>query len=299
VFFGTPQDRAVTLYGYDNGVDAVSAVFMHQYTMNEYNIQNRTKASSEWVITFPTKNWYVDPLKTGLYETWIPKVGDPGCGGWEPGDDYPLWSPSGDEDGTSTNKPTGWEQCTYVEIEVPNAPLAPFTSVFDGEACEVFDMKIYDREENAGEGQGPGGPIVSPRPPGGSTPDNPNEICYEVNVLRFGNDGVFRPVFGTDSDLLKTVDTGFVTYDNGSMSKPKDAGWAWMDWGFDDDHVDDKGLVGLPVTGFWALQFTNGYLGTPEASVLANYGGLFQHKGNVKRVRPPCGGYRHNYCSSD
>ena len=36
-----------------------------------------------------------------------------------------------------------------------------------------------------------------------------------------------------------------------------------------------------------AVKYANGFLGTPEASVLANYGGLFDHKGNVRRSYRP------------
>ena len=115
-------------------------------------------------------------------------------------------------------------------------------------------------------------------------------MCYEVNVLRFGNDGVFGSIFGTPEidgqSLLKEVDTGAITYDGGDGSKPRESGWARINWGFDPEHLDYNGLVGLPVTGFWALQFENGFLGSPEASVLSNYGGLFQHKGNVRRISP-------------
>lgn len=284
IFFGVPKDEAVTL-NYVRSVDAVSAVFMHQYTMNEYTIETGINAASEWVMTFPTKNWYVDEATInpdGSDTMWIPDVDDEiGCNGWDPGEDFAEWSGTGD-------KPEGWEQCNYIEIDVPDAPISPFTSVFDGEACEGFGIEIWDREENAGEGaNNPHPPIVSPPPPGGSTPEAPNEICYEVNVLRFGNDGVFVPVFDTSSALLKEVDTGGVPYDNGTESKAKVSGWARIDWSTDPYHIDWEGLVGLPVTGFWAMQITNGFLGTPEASVLANYGGLFSHKGNVKRITPP------------
>ena len=48
VFFGVPNDTAVTL-GYERSVDAISAVFMHEYTMNEYNIAPGVHAASEWV----------------------------------------------------------------------------------------------------------------------------------------------------------------------------------------------------------------------------------------------------------
>jgi len=36
--------------------------------------------------------------------------------------------------------------------------------------------------------------------------------------------------------------------------------------------------MGLPVTGFAVQRFANGFLGD-GANVLANYGGIFQHKG--------------------
>ncbi len=124
-------------------------------------------------------------------------------------------------------------------------------------------------------------------------------ICYEVNVLRFGNsadDIGFPVIFGTPTiqgdSLLKTVDTGSIEYDKGTKSEPRVNGWGRINWFTLGDSVlgeagrDFNGLVGLPVTGFWAEQFENGYLGTPEASVLSNYGGIFNHKGNVRRVTP-------------
>jgi hypothetical protein len=44
----------------------------------------------------------------------------------------------------------------------------------------------------------------------------------------------------------------------------------------------DGALVGLPVTGFAAYEFENGFL--EGGSVKANYGGLFKHKGLVQRT---------------
>lgn len=314
VFFGAPRDEAATFH-YLRSIDAVSAVFMHANTMNEYNIEAGLAAASEWVITFPTKQWYVDDsLLDELGDViWIPNEADLGCNGWNPGEPFPTVSEGTstqlqvDEDGkviggTDANAIIDWEPCVFLAIDPPNAPVPPFTSVFDGEACEPFDMTIWDREENSAEGNNDSGkPIVSPPPPGGGTDNAPNEICYEVNVLRFGNNDVFRPVFGTTSALLKTVDTGSVPFDNGTDSKARQNGWATIDWNtsgdavlcednpecFDfDNHTvgnDFVGLQGLPVTGFWAEQFENGFLGTPGNQVLANYGGLFQHKGNVRR----------------
>lgn len=45
-----------------NRVDAVSAVFAYDNLINEYTVETGLGARSEWVVTFPTKRFYVDPL---------------------------------------------------------------------------------------------------------------------------------------------------------------------------------------------------------------------------------------------
>ncbi len=288
IFFGVPQDKAVTLY-YQRPVDAISAVFMHEFTMNEYNIESDIGAASEWIMTFPTKHWYVDEFAVDTGDVYyIPDVDDAGCNGWDPGEDFEPW------DGEGTPKPEGWEQCNYIEVDIPDVPIPPFTGAWSGAdgACEPFDITIWDREENAGEGgDTPSNPpIVSPPPPGGTPPGVSNVICYEVNVLRFGNDGDFPVVFGTPTiqgqSILKTVDTGSVPYDGGAGSKPRINGWAKIDW-YDDssaEAIDSEGLVGLPLTGFWAEEFQDDFV---DDGVKASYSGLFNHKANVRRVSPP------------
>jgi len=196
-----------------------------------------------------------------------------------------------------------WHSCTFLKYPEPVVPIPPFTSAFNGEACEPFQIQLWDREESAGEdANNPNLPIVSPAPPGGGSTPGKSEICYEVNVLRFGNDGEFRSVFGTPDiggdSILKTVDTRSVSYDNGTKSKPILTGWGKINLATSSDALlcesgacrssqDDKGpdwvgLQGLPVTGFWAEQFENGFLAN-NPGVLANYGGLFNHKGSVRR----------------
>jgi hypothetical protein len=99
------------------------------------------------------------------------------------------------------------------------------------------------------------------------------ELCNEVNVLRFGERSVFGTLEDVDGEsLLVTV-----------MDEFED-GWGWIDYYFDDDHVDAQGLVGLPVTGFAAYQFENDFVEGDDGTVKAFYGGTFQHKGNVRRV---------------
>jgi hypothetical protein len=47
---------------YANGIDAVSAVFMVDAIYNEYIVGGGTGANTDWIVTFPTKRFYVDKL---------------------------------------------------------------------------------------------------------------------------------------------------------------------------------------------------------------------------------------------
>ena len=277
---------------YVRSIDAVSAVFMHDTLSNTFTIQEDLNAATEWVITFPTKNWYVDALLLGSFNFYTPDPDDLGCNGWDPGEPNPYtlpiyqatgsnWAP-GDPipDSTNTVPATSedWSTCTPIPASTDNPARSPFTSRFDGEACEEVSLRVWDREESPTIAGGviiP--PVVSPAPPGDAPPgEAPFELCYEVNVLRFGE----VSVFGTESDLLLSV------------TETPDRGWGRITLGgldgdcvacSDDDielHQDPNGLRGLPVIGFAAEQYVNGTL--ENGSVLANYGGLFLHKGTVR-----------------
>lgn len=47
------------------GADAVSAVYMHNEIYNEYALDSDLDASTEWILTFPTKRFYVDEAIVG------------------------------------------------------------------------------------------------------------------------------------------------------------------------------------------------------------------------------------------
>jgi hypothetical protein len=280
---------SVVALGYppQRSVEAVSAVFMHDNLANTFTIEEDLNASTEWVMTHPTKAWYVDPTKVNLtVEVWEPDPADAGCNGWDPGEPFPPRDGPDHPDDLITNPPPladhdDWEQCTYINVASESQVIPPFTENFDGEACEEVSYKNWNREESPTNT--PGGsrpPVVSPAPPG--DPDEvevPFELCYEVNVLRFGDGSVF----GTTSDLLLTV------------TETPDNGWARINFSLIDDweseegveiddlelHQDRNGMIGLPTTGFNAEQYENGTL--EGGSVLANYGGLFGHKGTVLR----------------
>ena len=47
-------------------IDAVSAVFMASALLNEYNVDASVGSNTDWVVTFPTKQFYTDPEILGL-----------------------------------------------------------------------------------------------------------------------------------------------------------------------------------------------------------------------------------------
>ncbi|MBT8058172.1 MAG: hypothetical protein KJO33_01175 [Gammaproteobacteria bacterium] len=315
VFFGVPQNDVAYL-NYNRGVDAVSALFMKENIMNEFTVEAVASASTEWVVTFPTKNFYVDELilfeEGDFVRVWEPDAGDEiACRGWQPGDYNPLndlestCSGFNVEDPGGNGKtpsqcindgdfPTGWDytNCSFVAEDEFGA-RAPFTEVFDGTACEEATISIWDREEiplDPARRTGPNRPpVVSPSLPRDCDPSVEDcdvpvfQLCYEVNVLRFENADGGGSIFGTpdiDGDsLLLTVtmtdsDEDYTTWENG---------WAQIDlYEADSDHQDRQGLVGLPATGFAAYEFENDFV--DGGSVKAYYGGLFMHRGNVRRV---------------
>ena len=245
----------VTSTGLTRGVDAVSFVFMHDQVMNEYTTEALVGGATEWVLTFPTKSFYV-----------------------------------------------------YEEESGSDVPLAPFTEMWDGSgACEVVLLDtIWDREEKTVvTPEEPGNeipPIVSPAPPGQIDPVDPIfpfTLCYETSVIRYNADPEgFPPIETTPilgSSNFHEIDNGALGFEYGwtrlGMDDfPHDADMdGSIDCLIDDTDPDNPiavgdecfsrgnlgGLEGLPVTGFAVNRFLNAFSGP---GLLANYGGIFQHK---------------------
>jgi len=294
VFFGVPTNEAKELdYGSPH-VDAVSAVFMHENIMNEYALDEALAASTEWVVTFPTKSFYVDDTIFAFIsdENWVPDGDDPECNSWVPGEEFPFGDSPLYVEGPSTEpdpnpiQTADWVGCTYInvgEVLVPGEAREPFTELFDGKACELASLQVWDRNERTPSIDPRSGvipPVVSPSIPGACDPSiqfcedaTPFELCYEVNVLRFGDGVIFDTPEIEGSSLLLEV---AVPYENG---------WGRIDLGFDPHHQDEESLVGLPAIGFAAYEFENAFVtgGDGVQDVKAFYGGLFGHRANVRR----------------
>jgi hypothetical protein len=230
-----------TAYVFDNGrliqatydgignrpVDAVSALFMQNNLFNEYVLGGAASATTDWVITFPTKKYYVDPLIVGT------------------------------------------------------SAVQPFVNVFDGVSDVEVGLFPFDREEG------------NPSSCTGSDADNPNcGVCfspcdedtfnppvlsYEAQIISFQSAADFSadptsPVLG--SQLASNVD---VRADN------LNEGWMRISLNPTSElhelSASSEGEVfsGLPATGFAISNFVNG---NAAPGKLANYAGLWHHKGS-------------------
>jgi len=256
----------------DEPIDAVSYVLMHDSIMNEYTTEFAVLAQTEWVVTFPTKRFYVnqDPVRAPFTREW------------------------------------GYTE--FVEDPDDEDELVP---VGLATACETVELdRMYDREERypgdpeCGEPGGeacplPGGPIVSPAPP--IDPIDPLapilfNLCYESNVIRFGGDAFHIPDAGLPGQTEILGAPQYLNFNNEEAGY--EYGWARIEL---DEYVDVEELPGggfiateasrdpigllngLPTTGFAVSKFYNGFLTDLQGNrVLSAYGGLVDHRSSRK-----------------
>jgi hypothetical protein len=260
-------------------VDAVSYVFMHDQVMNTYTTEDSVAAGTEWVITFPTKQFYVHQDFLNDYAEFRQEAdaGQP---------DAPI-VPLAPFKSTWT-----WENTVYVggtgddkeDVKTPGYVDRP---------CEVVALNtIWDREEQTIiDPELPPGtvipPIVSPAPPIPDLPDPdgiiPFELCYETSVIAFGDPRIFD-----DRETTPILNSrNFHNIDNTLLGF--EYGWARLDMQITSFDEEDNGVVipserdmlgglfGLPVTGFAVERFLNFFVGE-GVGTLANYGGIVGHK---------------------
>lgn len=230
--------------------DAVTSVFMNQAIFNEYVTGGSTAAASEWVVTFPTKLLHLQ-LAEGV----------------TPGGRLPFTAP---------NRPA----------ETPGPDLVlPYTAASG--ACEPISIAFYDREEDTA-GNVPDELEFSPPPPGVEAPGL--NLCFEAQVVTFN-----QPTVGDGFDASAVLGSRYARNINlcrifnadGSCtaSGPFTEGWVRMDLGDEDNFLDSLDVdgdgfysraFGLPVTGFWAADYTNA---NAQPGLLASFSGLHRHRG--------------------
>jgi hypothetical protein len=179
----------------------------------------------------------------------------------------------------------------YVDTTASAMVRRPFTDAFrdNGTACEAMTISYWNREELV-PGTVPGS-VDFPVPPG--IGPSPPSICQQANVIAFNQDAV---LFGGASAVLAARSASglrTITVSGSTFT----TGWTriWFDnpniANFQntlDNRVNDPAggisLAGLPVTGFWAVNYTNANV---IPGVLANYSGTTRHRAMRTAVQPP------------
>lgn len=163
------------------GVDALSATIQRSVLLNEWSTNDATGTDTEWVVTFPTKYFYVDQgaarqfavIDTALY----------------------------------TDRP----DAQYAGIPIASGAYPPFAEMFseivDGTSCNEVSFARFNREQESADISG--GTIPSPAPPQART-----SLCFEANVLSF--DGPSAILGAPDA---VEVDLGSVSGDEAGWMK--------------------------------------------------------------------------------
>jgi len=154
-------------------VDAVTAAISRVVVANQYSVNPANAAKTDWVISFPTKYWYVDEREAavGLSDNG---PNPPAYFGQPPFENSTTFQWPRDAQG----QPTG-DDCAPVKVR----------------------FRFFDREEDEVIAVDNG---FSPPPPG--TPAD--SICYETQVVTFNN----SDLFGSPIDAnVNVAAAGFVS----------------------------------------------------------------------------------------
>ena len=235
--------------GLTRSVDAVSFVLMHDQIMNEFVTESAIGAGTEWVLTFPTKRFYVDP----------------------------------EFNGDSLDPVAPFTSTWYVDPEDEDAPTPSACEVVMLDTVWDRNSSGLGDEVNI-----PIPPVVSPQLPTQPDPYIPFKVCYETSVIRFGAaySGDRTEILGSGNfHNVNVKSLGFTSgwVRLGLDDYPYDAD---EDGEIDVDEENLSrdplgGLEGLPVVGFSVQQFKNKYTGESK-TVNATYSGLFNHNSTRK-----------------
>lgn len=245
------DDGALTL-NYTRSIDAVSALFMADAIRNEYWTAKTIAAASEWVVTYPTKRFYVDVTLTPPQS--IPR---------------PLFQRYFDATKGGTSMSTVWVK--FHDREEHSAS----TDDRCGFLCPgrnpdpnlSYETQVVTFNQNPDISVGPR--TVVPSPPSYVLASQlvPMNIVTSSGTDIGGGD-IFQATVGWAELHLGQA---------GSAATPYTL----------ESETNGNRLVGQPVTGFWVNQLINGNVG----GALANYTALYPHKSHVSCIRTdgtPC-----------
>jgi hypothetical protein len=272
-----------TYTAYDNsGFQAVSEALRATTASNEWSVNPNLGVSTDWVITHPTKGFFVDdPTHASTNATAVPNAGS------LPRADVVQAAVNRARFQTVTGDPAWLPVRPASTVGAPpttvagQTSLAPFPASFSattasaGRSCVNVGINIWDRDERT---VGNGGVTVSPIEPTAA-----RQLCYEVNVLNFND-----PASGTVFSSALSVDL------SGDVAALQAAGstqpFGWLQLNFAVDLAAQGGEAtgtsgpramsdgttlggaGLPVIGFMMRERV-----VDTTNLLGNYGDLANH----------------------
>jgi hypothetical protein len=238
--YGQPTEET-GLGGPENirGVDALSLTIQRSDIVNEWSNNPNQGVSTDWIVTMPTKLFYVDGDSRTLGQR---------------GHQAALIESDREEAILSPGGADG----------IDDLPYAPFANRFQrtddddrlsATACNQVRLAVFDRAEQRTHQEDAEEVIVSPAPPPVVETVN---LCFETNVVTWNHQSAlnsFYPVLDENGDPT-TVDTSTLPppFNNG--------GWMRMDLTAEDqgglaaeqvggELSGNSGVArGLPVTGF-------------------------------------------------
>jgi hypothetical protein len=246
-------------WGVGSNIQALNATLTLDQLLNDYNINAELNATTEWVLTFPTKRFHVDAAEGG-----------PQLGSTEPVAPFSeLWT---EDDPNSCDELSFsfWDREEQVPVDEPGDP--------------------------GGVEVSPPGPIgEEQQEPGFFVCREANVIRFgrEGTPLPDATEILREPLRPDTDDSVADSDVDELSYTNIGLPEGWNSGWVRFNFGSDFQsesgirRSDDAQVVveGLPVIGFGVTTYTNGTL--EGGSVLANYGGSFKHRGTRSTVPAP------------
>ena len=237
-------DGAMNTQTWPSSVEAVSAAILYNSIANEYIIDPQLSARSEWVITLPTKLFYIDPLATNDEVPVEPfsRVfdGATNCEMFDLG----IW------DRESVTVPSS----LLISIPLVTGQMQPPSPY---RLCYGANIVRFAEEE-----------IIT-------TPPIATEIMGETRFTTIPLESAnFFANFAANFNQGR-AEFDFSMIDDDTLRLTRSA---------IDEFGMETGVTytGLPAIGFWVNTFTNGTLDFDflDGPVLSNYGGAQRHSGN-------------------
>ena len=156
--------------GQGGGFSAVTFALAHTNVINEWTRRTNPElgwtTATDWVITFPTKNFYVDNQYSNEF--------------------------AGMNEGRGNGVATGSGPISTTPFAQSFADSSATPVVARGMSCDNISFQVYNREEVRATGS-----AFSP----GATP----RLCYEANVLTFGGSNILNSAIPASINSLSGV----------------------------------------------------------------------------------------------